>query len=231
MLIHSLQMEAHIVDVKIIRHLPTTSNRMPRRVLAGGIGVMLVLLAAVSLRQVSGVPFGADALWQTLMASNQWVPAHKVATALAYVGSSTGASVLTGGVVVCLLIFRRWRSAIRLAAAVALGAVASTAIKLVSARPRPGGGIAHLTSFSFPSGHTTWAAAFAAALVLGIPRLWTIILGSGWIAFMAWSRTYLGVHWLSDVFAGALLGISLALIVDGLLTRCGGRLIWLTRSR
>jgi undecaprenyl-diphosphatase len=30
---------------------------------------------------------------------------------------------------------------------------------------------------------------------------------------MAWSRTYLEVHWLSDVVAGALLGSGVALLV------------------
>ncbi len=35
------------------------------------------------------------------------------------------------------------------------------------------------------------------------------------IAGMAWSRTYLQVHWLSDVTAGAMLGVGVALLVFG----------------
>ena len=45
-------------------------------------------------------------------------------------------------------------------------------------------------------------------------RPWWIAAGLG-IAVMAWSRTYLQVHWLSDVVAGAALGIGVALVVFG----------------
>jgi undecaprenyl-diphosphatase len=35
------------------------------------------------------------------------------------------------------------------------------------------------------------------------------------IVGMAWSRTYLQVHWLSDVVGGSLLGIGISLVVFG----------------
>ena len=66
---------------------------------------------------------------------------------------------------------------------------------------------------SFPSGHAAYAGATAVALVLLFtapgPRraLWWLLAALG-IVGMAWSRTYLQVHWLSDVVAGALLGIA-----------------------
>jgi membrane-associated phospholipid phosphatase len=202
--------------------LPKTvgvSDSPPRRFAPGIFGVLAVILAAFVIRQAGGFPVGPDAGWQSLMASHQWAPSLMMAKALAFVGSSLGAALVTGAALIIHLCLHRWRMAIALTAAVGLGAVGSTMLKVVSERPRPSGGLLDLTTFSFPSGHTTWAAAFAATLALGLPRVWTMIAASGWIAFMAWSRTYLGVHWLSDVAAGALLGISLALIVDGVLTR------------
>jgi membrane-associated phospholipid phosphatase len=214
--------------------LPKTvgaSDAPPRRLVPGALGFFAVFFAALVLRQAGGFPIGPDAGWQSLMASNQWAPTLVTARALAFVGSSLGATLVTGAVVIIQLCLRRWRAAIALTAAVGLGAVGSTMLKLVSERPRPSDGLLDLTTFSFPSGHTTWAAAFAATLALGLPRVWTTIAASGWIAFMAWSRTYLGVHWLSDVAAGALLGISLALIVDGVLTRLSTRLRWLQPAR
>jgi membrane-associated phospholipid phosphatase len=54
-----------------------------------------------------------------------------------------------------------------------------------------------------------------------------MLAAAGWTSFMAWGRTHLDVHWLSDAAAGALLGISLALIVDGILTRLSAQFRWL----
>jgi undecaprenyl-diphosphatase len=64
------------------------------------------------------------------------------------------------------------------------------------------------TSGSFPSGHT--ANAFAAAVVLSrfaaAPALaWWILAGA-----IGYSRLYLGVHYPSDVVAGAVVGIACA---------------------
>ncbi len=202
------------------------SDAPPRRLVPGILGVLAVIVSAVLLRQARGIPVGPDAGWQSLMASHQRVPAFAIAQALAFVGSSSGALLVTGAVVIIQLCLRRWHAAIALPITVSLGAVGSTSLKLVSERPSPGGTL-DLTTFSFPSGHTTWAAAFAVALALGLPRVWTMFAAAGWTAFMAWGRTYLDVHWLSDVAAGALLGISLALIVDGMLTRLSAQFRWL----
>jgi len=88
-----------------------------------------------------------------------------------------------------------------------------------------------LTTFSYPSGHTTTAAALALTIAITLPRVWVWvwvwIAGSGWIAFIAWSRTYRELHSLSDVLAGALLGASVAVLVDGVLRQLSRRVRWL----
>ncbi|HEY3969843.1 MAG TPA: phosphatase PAP2 family protein [Solirubrobacteraceae bacterium] len=89
---------------------------------------------------------------------------------------------------------------------------ANTALKLLVRRVRPQlPGLPPLTStptrFSFPSAHSSTS--FAGALAYsraGLPAapLYTLAVG------LALSRLYLGVHYPSDVLAGALLGLAIA---------------------
>lgn len=72
---------------------------------------------------------------------------------------------------------------------------------------------------TFPSGHAIRAAflcAFAAILLAGrggfVGRLSPITLGL-LALLMSLSRVYMGYHWLSDVIAGMILGVALALLV------------------
>jgi undecaprenyl-diphosphatase len=97
----------------------------------------------------------------------------------------------------------------------AVATVLANVLKEAFDRPRPPVGhteihplVAVPDSASMPSGHA--AGAFAAVVAIGLvhPRLrWPLL---GLAALIALSRVWLGVHYLTDVIAGAALGAATA---------------------
>ncbi len=60
---------------------------------------------------------------------------------------------------------------------------------------------------SFPSGHTTLAFATATTLALQYKKWYVVVPAYLWASSVGYSRMYLGKHYPSDVFAGAIIGI------------------------
>ena len=84
------------------------------------------------------------------------------------------------------------------------------AIKFLVRRKRPEGdwgGIYRRTDpHSFPSGHAA-RAALLAVLAISLGPTWFGILLLIWAPLVILARVVMGVHYLSDVIAGAILGI------------------------
>lgn len=74
------------------------------------------------------------------------------------------------------------------------------------------------TSYAFPSGHASRAFAMATLIAFGTRRRWgaTVLVLAGLVGL---SRIYLGLHWPSDVLAGAVVGVALALVMRWVATR------------
>lgn len=102
-----------------------------------------------------------------------------------------------------------------------LAEVATNGIKAIVRAPRPfmvhpelaAGRLETATGYSFPSGHTTGAAAFYPALARQARRPWAIALAVVLAILIGLSRNYLAVHWPVDVIVGLMIGLvaSLAL--------------------
>ena len=117
-----------------------------------------------------------------------------------------------------LAYFGRWWGAVRMVGAIGVAEVASRALKIAFARPRPEYILVPTGGFSFPSGHATLGAATAILLVWFASRhvkgtklvVALLAVALAWAAAMAASRLVLGVHYLSDVVAGVGVGMACA---------------------
>ncbi len=65
---------------------------------------------------------------------------------------------------------------------------------------------------SFPSGHTTSAFCTATSLSLMYPKWYVIVPSYSWATCVAYSRMHLGMHYPTDVIAGAILGAGISVL-------------------
>jgi membrane-associated phospholipid phosphatase len=109
----------------------------------------------------------------------------------------------------------------RLAASLALAGLTVQAGKYAFGRPRPeqsldADGYAPFSGqVAMPSGHSAVAFALATSLSDDIRRPWATVGLYGMATAVAWSRVNDNRHWLTDVAAGALVGITSAKLASG----------------
>ncbi|MGC8594549.1 MAG: phosphatase PAP2 family protein [Candidatus Kryptoniota bacterium] len=68
--------------------------------------------------------------------------------------------------------------------------------------------------YSMPSGHSTAAFAIATTLALRYPKPYVYIPAYAWAILVGYGRIYMGLHYPSDVIAGAALGSASAIAVS-----------------
>ncbi len=123
---------------------------------------------------------------------------------------------------IMLLVWRSWREPFIVAAALVLEASVFITTTWIVSRPRPN--VERLDSSpvdsSFPSGHVAAAVAYGAIAVVvfqrvrnRIARVIVVVVVVAVPIIVAWARMYRGMHYLTDVIAGALLGAASVIAV------------------
>lgn len=108
------------------------------------------------------------------------------------------------------------QNALYVASSSAVNALATLLIKKIVKRPRPFlanvkiRAVYQPAQYSFPSGHTSTAFTTATALSQVYPKWYVVVPSYLWAGSVGYSRLYLGVHYPTDVAAGALLGTGTA---------------------
>lgn len=109
---------------------------------------------------------------------------------------------------------QHWKAwSLKLLGAIIVTAVLVMTLKLVFRRRRPegrwGGIYRNTDPHSFPSGHAARAALMAMLITVWGPA-WLAPIALIWAPLVALARVAMGVHYLSDIFVGVLLGLSVA---------------------
>ncbi|BDV31483.1 phosphatase PAP2 family protein [Microbacterium terricola] len=180
-----------------------------------GLGLLgaAVLLGAGIAFGFGEQPWAIDAAWQDFISATRGPVMLAFAYGMDFVGGGWFAVFVVpiGGAIALLIARRPWGALYWvLVSAVSAGIV--QVLKHLVGRARPEDMIVISDFGSFPSGHVANAATLAVALFVLFPRVWVAVAGGVWVVLMAFSRTYLGAHWLSDTLGGALVGASAALL-------------------
>jgi undecaprenyl-diphosphatase len=193
-----------------------------RRVHALVVGAALLLFAVLLV-----IPLAHDPIAPFFQSIDDrwlhWIEGHRAPwlTRTAKVLSTIGSPVVTLPlriiVIVSLALYRRWLQLAAFIGAVITSELCIGPLKTIVERPRPPGGLVATSGSSFPSGHAIAGAVTAFGLVVilvpsSARRLTWIGVAAAFAGLMALSRTYLAVHWLTDVIAGVCIGTGFALV-------------------
>jgi membrane-associated phospholipid phosphatase len=200
---------------------PPPSVMFHRREHALVTGIVLLaagalLTAIVALDPVDPLVQPIDDQWLAWMVELRTPWLTRLARAVSALGGPLFTVPLRILVVAVLALKHRWLQLGAFAGAVVTSELCIGPLKALVDRPRPPGGLVEATSAAFPSGHAIAGAVTAFGLVVILmpaspSRLRWIGAAAGFATLMGLSRTYLAMHWLTDVVAGGCIGTGLAL--------------------
>lgn len=229
------------------------STPRPRRMLAWALALTVVFaLMGVMIAVDAENPFtqGLDDAWRATVGASPTETSYlgPVPMFFQHLGELPGA-LFTGILLpLGLVAVGRWRSALFVFSAylTAMGLFA-TGMKNLVDRPRPAtdealglfGPLFATDHGSFPSGHATFSAILVVVILALIPsahvrarRIWMAV-GALLMIGMAWQRTLINAHWLSDTVFGLIAGLAAGLLMWWafwpLIQKDYGRPVWFLR--
>jgi membrane-associated phospholipid phosphatase len=209
---------------------PPPGGRLALRL---GLGALLLVVAAWIFGAIAEDVVTSDRLTLLDVQVAQWLHRHGSApltTAMLVVSdlhSTVAVSCYSALVAVALALRRRWRRLTLVIVAIGGGLALNVLMKLAFHRARPvfDDPLLTLSSYSFPSGHVAGSTILYGLAVLWLfertrrrsARAFAVIGAALMIALVAFSRMYLGVHYLSDVGAAFAEGVAWLSICAGAL--------------
>ena len=193
-----------------------TTKNIQLRVGVGLLAAFLLLTVFV----VAGWTQPIDDTWLSLMEDFEVSWILSVAELFHHLGSFPIALATSVLVAIVFIITKHWWAFWAWFAIAAGTQILSTITKILIDRPRPVEALVYESSASYPSGHAMVSGAaigIGVAVILGIiwPSRRRLFLATGiaYAVVMAWSRTYLRVHWFTDVVGGLLFGTAIVCLV------------------
>lgn len=193
------------------------------------LAVSLLCVLLIALAQRLGWADGVNRALMSAAGAARETPAGQMATrvmqAASVAGGSGGRLILLNIALAGLLWQRRRLAALWLTFTMAGGTLLNLGLKQVFAAPRPDL-LPHLdivSSYSFPSGHAAGNMMLFGAIALLMGMRAGYLLGGAIILLIGVSRTWLGVHWPTDVLAGWIEGIGWLLFCRCWLPAGGGQ--------
>lgn len=178
--------------------------------------VAALLFAAIAIEPIRETVERIDQATFDWAVDAEWEPAVIGAKVLDFLGSVWVTVPIMLATTAWLWLRRRWEALTTWLVAMVVSQLFIGPVKALYQRARPPQALVETSSWSFPSGHSVSVAAIAVALVIVLvpagPRRRNLeMLAAGTAVVMALSRVYLRAHWLSDVAAGAALGVAIAI--------------------